>query len=177
MPGFQNVPVANNVQNANGVAAMIGDQIMYFAQTVGHQFPFGAEQLYGIGSALPQEIPQLRVAPQITLDTFALTQQGINSLQGGVNLSYILAGQIYDFHVYDGLSNTVKYTYVGCKCQNFAESVPTNAPLRDTYSFLAMDVLDAAGNSILNTGENALNIATAAASALSQVPGNLGLSG
>ena len=150
---------------------MLGDQIMYFAQTVGHQIPFGAEQLYGIGSALPQEVQQLRVSPQISLDSFALTEAGLTALQGGVNLNYILAGQVYDFHVYDGLTNAVKYTYVGCKCQNFAESIPTNAPSRDTYSFLALDVLDSNGVSILNTGENALTAAVSAAGTLGNALG------
>jgi hypothetical protein len=155
---------------------MLGDQIMYFAQTVGHQYPFGTEQLYGIGSALPQEIQQLRVSPQISLDSFALTTQGVNALQGGTDLNYILAGNVFDFHVYDGLTNTIKFTYVGCKCQNFAQSIPTNAPLRDTYSFLAMDVLNAQGNSILNTGENAISIATAVAST-ALAAGSLGITG
>jgi hypothetical protein len=174
VPGFNNVPVSNNVRNGNGVAAMMGDNIVFFAQTVGHQYPFGTEGLYGVGSALPQEIQQLRVSPQISLDTFALTTQGVNSLQGGQNLNYLLAGQAFDFHVYDGLTQTVIFTYVSCKCQNFAESVPANAPVRDTYSFLAMDVLNANGDSILNTGENALAIPAVAAAALS-VAGAIGL--
>ena len=174
MPGFNGAAVANNVRNGNSVAAMVGDQIMYFAQTTGHQYPFGAEQLYGIGSALPQEVQQLRVSPQISLDSFALTVAGTNALQGGVSLPYVLAGQVYDFHVYDGLTQTVLFTYVGCKCQNFAESGPANAPWRDTYSFLAMDVLDSQGNSVLNTGENAISVATAAAGAV-LAAGQLGL--
>ena len=174
MPGFQPQPVASNVQNGNQVAVLLGDQIVYFAQTAGHQFPFGAEQLFGIGSALPQEIPQLRISPQISLDSFALTTQGEATLQSGVSLSYILAGNSFDFHVYDGLTNKVKFTYVGCKCQNFAESGPANAPWRDTYSFLAMDVLDSQGNSVLNTGENAISVATAAAGAV-LAAGQLGL--
>lgn len=174
MPGFSPQAVANNVQNGNQVAVMLGDQIVYFAQTVGHQYPFGTEQLYGIGSALPQEVQQLRVSPQISLDTFTLTAAGKTALQGGVDLSSILAGNVFDFHVYDGLTNKVVYTYVGCKCQNFAQSLPTNAPSRNTYSFLAMDVLDASGNSVLNTGENALSVATAAAST-GIVAGQIGL--
>jgi len=174
MPGFNPAVVANNVQNGNQVAVMLGDQIVYFAQTVGHQYPFGAEQLYGIGSALPQEVQQLRISPQISLDSFTLTQAGKTALQGGVDLAYILAGNVFDFHVYDGLTNKVVFTYVGCKCQNFAQSVPTNSPSRNTYSFLAMDVLDVNGNSILSTGENALSVATAAAST-GLVAGQIGL--
>jgi hypothetical protein len=160
MPGFNNVATANNVRNGNRVALMIGDTIIYFAQTMGHQFPFGTEQLYGIGSAKPQEVQQLRISPQITVDTFSLTEQGQQTFQGGVSLPYILAGNEFDIHVYDGPTNTVIFTYVGCKAQNFSESVPANAPVRDAYSFLAMDVLDNDGNSVLDTGENALSVAT-----------------
>ena len=165
MPGFSPQPVTNNIRNGNSVAAMVGDQIVWFAQTVGHQYPFGAEQLYGIGSALPQEVQQLRVAPQITLTAFDLTSVGTTGLQGGTNLMYILAGNAFDLHVYDGLTDSVVFTYVAAKCQSPSQNIPANAPVTDTYAFLAMDVLDADGNSILNTGENAINIATAAASA------------
>ena len=175
MPGFNAAPVANNVQNGNQVAVQLGDQVVFFAQTVGHSYPFGTEQLYGVGSALPQEVQQLRVAPQVTLDSFALTAAGTAALQGGVNLNYILAGNQFDIHFLDGLTTTVKYTYTGCKCQNFAESIPANAPSRDSYSFLAMDVLDASGNSVLNTGENALQVASAAALSLANA-GGLGIS-
>jgi hypothetical protein len=176
MPGFNPQQVANNVANGNQVEIWLGDQIVFFAQTSGHQFPFGAEQLYGIGSALPQEVQQLRVSPQISLDSFALTTQGVNALQGGNDIRYLLAGNQFDIHIYDGLTNTVKFTYVGAKCQNFAESIPTNAPIRDTYSFMAMNVLNSAGESIVNTGENALSIATAVASA-GTAAGTLGLTG
>lgn len=174
MPGFAQQPVKNNVRNGNQVAAMLGDQVIFFAQTTGHQVPFGTQHIHGIGSALPQEIQQLLISPQVTLDTFALTVQGVNSLQAGQNLNYILAGNVFDFHVYDGLTNAVMYTYVGCKCQNFAETLPANAPVRDTYSFLAMDVLNNVGVSILNTGENAISIATAAATT-GIVAGTIGL--
>jgi len=156
---------------------MLGDQVMWFAQTVGHQFSFGAEQLYGVGTSKPQEVQQLRVSPQITLDRFALTSQGITTLQAGQNLNYLLAGQVYDFHVYDGgvTPNVVLFTYVGCKCQNFSESVPANAPIRDSYSFLAMDVLDSNGDSILETGENALQIAGGVLGAAAAGNGAIGL--
>lgn len=176
MPGFNPQQIAENVQNGNQVAVMLGDQIVYFAQTAGHQYPFGTEQLYGIGSSLPQEVQQLRISPQISLDSFVLTAAGKTLLQNGTDLAYILAGNTFDFHVYDGLSQTVLFTYVGCKCQNFAQSIPTNAPSRNTFSFLAMDVLDSKGNSVLNTGENAISIATSAASA-ALAAGALGLTG
>lgn len=158
MPGFNPQQTALNVRNGNTVAIILGDQIIAFAQTTGHQISMGAEQLYGIGSQKPQEIQQLRMSPAFSLDAFALTSDGVRLLQGGQNLSYILAGNQFAMHVLDGVKNLVIYTYVGAKCQNFAENIPANAPVRDTYSFLALDVIDPDGNSIMDDHNNAIQI-------------------
>lgn len=155
---------------------MMGDQVIAFAQTTGHQIAMGGEQLYGIGTALPQEIQQLRMSPAFTLDAFALTKAGQQLLQAGATLSYLLAGQQYDMHVIDGLTNTVVFTYVGAKCQNFAENIPANAPVRDTYSFLALDVLDPNGNSILNDGNNAIDVSSSGLTLGAGASNALGLS-
>lgn len=155
---------------------MIGDDPIAFAQTSGHQIAMGGEQLYGIGSQKPQEIQQLRMSPAFSLDSFALTAAGQTLLQQGQNLSYLLAGKQYSMHVIDGITNTVIYSYVGAKCQNFAENVPANAPVRDTYSFLALDVLDPDGNSIMDDGNNAIAINSSGVSLLSSVGSGLGLS-
>ena len=156
MPGFNPQQVANKVQNGNTVLVQLGDQTIMFAQTLGHSLPMGAEQIYGIGTSKPQEIQQLRMSPSFSLDSFALTPAGATVLQGGANLNYILAGNQFTMTVIDGVSDTPLFVYVGAKCQNFSESVPANAVIRDTYSFLALDVLDGNGNSIMDTGNNAL---------------------
>jgi len=156
---------------------MLGDITVAFAQTVGHQAPFGTEGLYGVGTAKPQEIQQLRVAPAFTLDQFELTTQGMNLLGGGQRLEYILAGTSFEMHVLDGTTNppTTVISYVGAKCQNMAQNIPTNAPVRTTYSFLALDVLDNNGNSIMDDGHNALNVASFATAAGLAGISNLGL--
>jgi hypothetical protein len=156
VPGFASTNPALNVRNANTVEILLGELVIGFAQTTGHQLAMGTEQLYGIGSAKPQEIQQLRMSPAFTLDSFALSAQGQALLQGGQNLSYNLAGAQYEMIVYDGKSGTAIYTYVGAKSGNFGENIASNAPVRDTYSFLAMDVLDPNGNSIMDDGNNAL---------------------
>lgn len=174
MPGYNAKTLSQNVLNGNNVAVMLGDLVVAFAQTVGHQVPMGTEGLYGIGNAKPQEIQQLRMAPAFTLDNFALTATGLTLLANGQRLEYLLAGQSFDMHVVDGLTNTVVLTYVGAKAQNFAQNIPTNAPIRDTFSFLALDVLNANGQSIMDDGNNAFSIAAAGASAGLAVT-NLGL--
>jgi hypothetical protein len=161
VPGFNGTTTALNIQTGNSVAIMLGDQVVAFAQTTGHQIAMGGEQLYGIGTALPQEIQQLRMSPAFTLDQFSLTQAGATLLQAGQNLNYLLAGFQYDMSVFDGLTGTVLFTYVSSKCQNFSQNIPANAPVRSTYSFLALDVLDPSGNSIINDNNNALAVSAA----------------
>jgi hypothetical protein len=176
LPGFGGVTQALQVQNGNSVAIMLGEQVVAFAQTTGHQISMGGEQLYGIGSAMPQEIQQLRMSPAFTLDSFSLTQAGATLLQAGQNLNYLLAGKQYDMSVFDGLTGTVIFTYVAVKCQNFSQNIPANAPVRSTYSFLALDVLDDNGNSIMNDGLNALAVTSAGlvASATTGIASGLG---
>lgn len=175
MPGFASTTTSLQVQNGNTVEILLGEVTIAFAQTTGHQIAMGTEQLYGIGTAKPQEIQQLRMSPAFTLDSFSLSVAGQALNQAGQNLSYLLAGQQYDMIVYDGKSNTAKYTYVGCKCGNFGENIPANAPLRDTYSFQALDVLDPNGNSIMDDGNNALQVGAAGAIGAG-VSNSLGLS-
>ena len=137
---------------------MVGDIVVAFAQTSGSQVSFGTEQLYGVGTARPQEVQQLRVSPSFSLDAFSLTSHGLTVLGGGQRLEYILAGKSFEMHVLDGLTNTVLYTFVGAKAQNVSMNVPANAPLRTTYAFLALDVIDNKGNSIIDAGDNAIAV-------------------
>ena len=174
MPGYQATTQANTAQNANNVTVMIGNSVVAFAQTVGHQVGMGTEQLYGVGTSKPQEIQQLRMSPSIALDSFALTSVGINLLAGGVNLHYTLAGKIFELHVMDGLTNTILYTYVGCKAGGFSQSISTNSPVRDSITFLAMDVLNSSGQSIMDAGDNALAVISTAASVAAANASTLG---
>lgn len=151
MPSFNPKQVAYRVRNANNVTVMIGDQIVGFAQTTQHSFDFGTQGLYGIGTALPQEIQQLRVSPQITIDALALTDSGKQVLGETATISSILANNEFNLHVVDGAGNSL-YTYVGCVASNFSESIPQNQPISDTLVFMALDVLDDSGQSILNVG-------------------------
>lgn len=159
MPGYSPQTIAQSVMNGNNVAVMLGDLVVAFAQTVGSQVSFGTEQLYGIGTARPQEVQQLRVSPSFSLDSFSLTAHGMTVLGGGQRLEYILAGKSFEMHVMDGVTNTVLYTYIGSKAQNMSHNIPANAPLRSTFAFLALDVLDNLGNSIIDAGDNAIAVA------------------
>ncbi len=152
MPAFNQQALAYKARNANSVTIMIGDQPIGFAQAVSHTFDFGTEGLYGVGSSMPQEIQQLRVAPQITIDSFALTQKGLQALGYPANLSSILANNQFNFFVVDGPSGQAIFTSVGGVSSNFNENIAANRPITDAITFLCLDVLDATGKSILNQG-------------------------
>lgn len=154
MPAFNQQQLNYRARNANSVTILVGDQAIGFAQTASHSFDFGAEQLYGVGSSLPQEVQQLRVSPQINVDTFALTDNGLALLGYPSNIASVLANNAFNLHVVDGMTGDSLFTYVGCVASNFSENIPANQPVSDTITFLALDVLDSTGQSILNAGNS-----------------------
>lgn len=157
MPAFNQQELAYRARNANSVLILVGDLPIGFAQTTSHSFDFGTEQIYGIGSALPQEVQQLRISPQITLDSMAMTLDGLTAFGNPANLAVILGNNQFNLHVSDGKTGLPIFTYVGCVASNFSESIPANQPITDSVTFMAMDVLDVTGQSILNQG-SALSI-------------------
>ena len=157
MPGFNPQQLSYDVRSGNTSLLLIGDQPIAFAQTVTHSFDFGTETFYGVGSAKPQEIQQLRVQPRVTVDTLALTSQGAAIIQSGQTLVGLLANNSFNICIVDGVTNTATFTYVGSVAADFSESVPMNRPITDAITFLALDVLDASGVSILN-GPNVLTV-------------------
>jgi hypothetical protein len=174
MPGYSPTALAYQARNTNSVTVMIGDQIVAFAQTTAHSFGFGTEQLHGIGSALPQEIQQLKISPNISIDAFALTATGINLLAGGSNIATLLGNNQFDLHIVDGVTNKVIFTYVGSVASNFSQNMSANQPISESIAFLSMDVLDETGASVLNTN-SAFSVPSVLAAG-GAVAGSLGLS-
>ncbi|MDE2232595.1 MAG: hypothetical protein KGJ90_00485 [Patescibacteria group bacterium] len=174
MPAFNANQLSYQARNSNSVVILIGDVAVAFAQTVGFDFGYTTEQLYGVGSAKPQEIQQLRVGPTITLSEFALTTAGENIIQGGVSLPALLSNNSFNIHVVDGPSGEALYTYVGAVASNFNENIPSNQPITDAITFMAMDILDNNGNSLLNI-PSAYTIPSAAAAGTGAAGNGLGL--
>lgn len=151
MPGYSPQQLNYNVLNANQVMVQLGDATIAFAQTASNSIDFGTEFLYGVGDATPQEIQQLRIGPQVTLEFFALTQQGINLLGSGQRLAYILSNNQFNLYLIDGQANTILFTYVDAVAQSFSDVIVSNRPIIQSIPFAAMNVLDASGNSILKS--------------------------
>ena len=150
MPGFNAQQLAQQVRNANSVVVLIGDQPLAFAQTVTHSFDFGTEGLYGIGTAKPQEIQQLKIAPEVTVDQFNLSALGVQLLQSGQSFASLIANNSFNICIVDGSTNAAILTYTGSVASNYSETIASNRPITDAIRFMSLDVLGPDGVSILN---------------------------
>lgn len=164
MPSFNQQQLLYKVQNANAVSIMLGSQLIGFAQTVATGVDMGAEGLYGVGSAKPQEIQQLKFTNTITLDKFKLTAEGVAFFGQTTDLSTILAYNSFNFFLLDN-DGVAFLSYVGAVAGSQNLNIATNQIVTEGISFLALDVLDAAGDSVLNS--NSADVFNALASATS----------
>jgi len=156
MPSFNQTQLEYNVRNANAVQVMLGDIVIAYAQTTNPTINYGTEQLYGVGNSAPQEVQQLRISPEITVDAFELTSKGRTVLGYPSSYDQILSNNQFDIHLMNAAGVTDS-TYVGCVASSFGKNISTNAPITDSIVFLAMDVLDQNGQSVLG-GQNAFNV-------------------
>lgn len=150
MPSYDQQQLLYKVQNANAVSIMIGSQLIGFGQTVATGIDMGGEGLYGIGSALPQEIQQLKFTNTITLDRYMLTGEGVAFFGESAELSTILANNQFNFFLLDN-DGAAFLSYVGAVATSTNTNIATNQPVTSGISFLALDVLDTDGNSVLNS--------------------------
>lgn len=169
MPGFNNQQLKYQVQSGNSVVVLLGDEVIAYCQTSRNTVDFGTEFLYGIGTAKPEEIQQLRFAPTITVTSFLLTKQGITALNYPSTLLGVLANNSFNMSVVDADGNTL-FTYIGCVCNTYDQTVPVNSIITQDLSFNALDVLDQTGISVLN-GPFALGTIANAVGAVSNTIG------
>lgn len=157
MPSFNQQAMNNQFYSSNQIVILIGSQEIGFGQTASANLGLGAEQFYQIGTALPGEIQQLRYSPSITLNYFKLTDRGLGLFGYTANtpLSSIIANNKFNLAMNDNNGNLI-LTFLSCSAASFNMSVPANAPVTEDIDFLALDILDANGVTILN-GNFALN--------------------
>lgn len=138
------------VQNANACSILVGDVVVGFGQTTAPSIDYGTEALYGVGSAKPQEIQQLRFSNVITLDKYRLTKEGESFFGVTTPLWTLLANNYFDMFLLDETGEAF-LAYVGSVAQNNNLNVAANSPLTEGMSFLSLDVLDSNGVSVLNS--------------------------
>ena len=150
MPGYNQQQLLYKVQNANACSILIGDVVIGFGQTMAPSMDFGTEGLYGIGTPKPQEIQQLRFQNIITLDKYRLTKEGQSFFGVTTPLWSLLANNYFDFFLLDETGESF-LAYVGAVAQNNNLGINANTPLTEAMSFMALDVLDGNGVSVLNS--------------------------
>ncbi len=154
MASFNQQELAYKVLSANQCSIFVGTQLIGFGQSSSPSIDYGTDAFYGCGTSLPQEIQQLRMSMTITLDTLKLTAEGQAFFGESKPLSYILANNSFDIYVV-GTNQEPIYAYVGCVASNQGAQFSANSAVAENVSFIAMDVLDNTGTSIMN-GQNAL---------------------
>ena len=164
MSSFNQQQLNYKVQNANAVECLLGDVTIAFAQTTTLSASLGAEQLYGIGSALPQEVQELKLSPSLTIDYFELTPEGYAFLGYPSTLAEVLANNEFNFSVF-GANGVPVLTYVGAVAGDYNSNISANQPVTSSISFLCMDILNPLGQSILNSN-SVIQVASTIASAL-----------
>ena len=163
MPSFNQQPLTSKVLSGNNVVIFVGGQVIGFGQSAPTSIDFGAEQFYGIGSSMPQETQQLRVAPEITLTSFALTSAGIASLGETTPWIQVLSNTEMDIQLVDASGNTI-VTYIACTARSYSSNLTVNQPVTEDTAFMALDVQGPNGQSVFTaTGAYAfsLNASTA----------------
>jgi hypothetical protein len=95
----------------------------------------------------------LRAAPQITIDSFSLPENGMQVLGYPSDLALILADTEFNFYIKDGITNSMLFTYVGGVATNFNQNIPANQIITDALTFLCADVLGPAGTSIISSSD------------------------
>lgn len=148
MPGYNATALNYKVRNANGVSLLVGDQVIGFGQSSSPSQDYGTEALYGIGSAKPQEIQQLKFSQTITLDSFQLTDEGLAFFGVPQELGTILCNNQFNIFVLDNVGKAIR-AYVGAVAQNQNINIPANQIVTENITFIAIDVLGPDGTSLL----------------------------
>src|SRR5579863_2541602 len=107
MPSFNQQTLNYQVENGNAVSIMLGDVVIGFGQTAGPAIDWGTEGLYGIGSAQPQDIQQLKNTMTISLDQFLLTETGLSVLGFPSSMLAVLSNNSFDFHVMNAKGDVI----------------------------------------------------------------------
>jgi len=161
MGSFNKTALNPQFYTGNAVILLIGTQEIGFGQSTTYNIGFGAEQFYEIGTAKPAEIQQLRYAPSVTIDSFLLSGAGLTAFgySGNTPLRHVLANNKFNIYLNDYNLNTV-FVFSQCTAGSINITAPANAQVTEAIEFLALDVLNSQGQSIL-TGNFALTTSSA----------------
>ncbi|MHB8317122.1 MAG: hypothetical protein ACYDCW_15500 [Acidithiobacillus ferrivorans] len=138
MPCFDAHQLAYGVRNGNMVTIMVGDLLVGFGQTSSASSDRG-------------QIQQLPSDPTISIDSFELTENGLESLGYPLSMLEVLSNNSFDFHLTDENGLPI-LTYVGAVAvaQNLKLNIQANQAVTQNVVFKALDILDTKGDSILN---------------------------
>ena len=148
MYSFNPTPIAQQVMTANNVVILLGIQEIGFGQGVFFDTDFNALPLHGVGSQKPQEIQSQVFRPYVDILMLNLSNLGLTLLNYPSTLGDLLGLNQFNI-VMMGYNSLPMYTFVECTATRYNVGVPVNRPIVEQIRFMAMDVLDVMGVSIL----------------------------
>lgn len=148
MSNFNPIPIAQQVMTANNVVILLGIQEIGFGQGVFFDTDFNALPLHGIGSQKPQEIQSQVFRPYVDILMLNLSNIGLTLLNYPSTLGDLLGLNQFNI-VMMGYNNLPMYTFVECTATRYNVGVSVSRPITEQIRFMAMDVLDVMGVSIL----------------------------
>ena len=105
MPNINAEALKYAIRNSNDVQITLGTDTVAFGQPLTDSVAFGTDSFYGVGTARPQEIQQLRITLSITLDFLSLTAKGRTLLNNPTDWLTVLNQNSFDISVFHQLNN------------------------------------------------------------------------
>jgi hypothetical protein len=170
---FNPTKITQQVMTSNNVIIMLGIQEIAFGQGAAFNSNYNAQVQYGVGSQKPQEIQSQTFLPSVGISTLLLSNVGATLLNYPSTLGDLLGLNQFNI-VMMGYNDLPMYTYVECTATEYDVSAPVNKPITEVIKFIAMDVVDISGISVL-TGNPYISLAQEVSSILGLVSnGRLG---
>ena len=143
-------PLSYSVQNSNSVSVLVGSVPVAFGQSVEWGISFGTVQIKGIGTVKPQEILQDNLTATVTIRSLVMVPSLLYPNAAPSAYASILGSGTQTINIaLTGNSPADLLYFTDCTCDQFLVSLRTNKPLTQQFTFLAMDVLDQFGISVL----------------------------
>lgn len=167
MSGFNQQKLNSLVRSSNATAILVGDQVIGLGQSIDISVSMGTEVFYAIGSANPQEIQPLKIGITASMTSLQLTDAGILKFGYSTTWLELLFNNQLSFNLIDRSMKTI-ISVVGAVSENYSGSHQCNQVITETVSFACMDILNAAGVSILQ-GNNAVDFNSLVSAAVSLI--------
>lgn len=137
------------VHTGNTIYLMINNKIIGRAQSASGERSFGTENVYQIGSIMPQEAVYLKYTGNLSLERFRMRKEDLATLGITALGEDILLKDIIDIVMMDNMTKNVIVAYRGASCVSYSESWSANQISSESSQWTYLT------SSSVNSGNNA----------------------